>query len=723
MIEYSIKLLLGSLLFLVPLYFDLNIADTFGVGKVTILHLFSVWILSLWLAKAVYYEKIEFKRTPLDIPILIFLIINSASAICSTSIAQSIFGGYNSQEGLITILCYILLFFATTNLSEGEIERWYVRLGISFLLSNILILFFPQRATFSIEWAYQDRIGLFFLLFYTASFYLILSSLQTLALSNIFIMVSVIAGVYMLLQSVGYDFISWEKSKNATWTTFGNEGFFSAYSLIPLFISASAFLGLSKEREKVKGLLYLLITALIAYCVFWVRARSNLVGFFAGGLCFLSLLGFRGIKERKKQIGLLVAIFASSVIYCGFTSENALFIRTAKEMKKMKREEALQPEPHFSTMALRFNIWRACLSIIKERPILGIGQDTLMSVYPKYRTLSHTKTEGQYSRTRRAHNDLIHIATTTGILGLISYIYLHTLFSIVLYKAICSIKGTKRFFLIGILSAWTAYHINDLFSFGIPPINSMFWVLLGIGVAVAVKPKIYRKRLRLGVMRWPILGLIIAFAILGTKWVIDIYRADILFKRARALERVGRLKEAIPVYKEAIRLDPWHKDRYDGLLNTYLTLSRVRPDPEYTKEAVFWAEKAVKLFSQDSICWNFLGGAYYLDGVATGRDRSREAVEAYKKAILCEPYLVDAHTNIGQILFAQDRVDEAYTYFSKVLSFYPKEPRSLYYVGYIAFQKADYEKAREHLQLFLRLHPDHYKAESARAILVEIKRR
>lgn len=730
MFSYLIKVLLGSLLFLMPLYFDLRVADTFGVSKMVVLYLFSWLLLSASLAKAVYYEKFSFRRTPLDIPVLIFLLTNIISVICSTSPIQSIFGGYKSQQGLLTMLCYIIIFFSVTNISTDLNPKWQIKLTIAFIAANILALFFPTRPDFNLSWAYGE--GILFLLFYIGSFYLILSFIKNLySLPKVFIFVALLASLYLLYQRSGNDFIQWDTPLNCT--TFGNMTFFSHYGLVAFFLTISIFLGLFlKEKPKKKVVDYKryaflgiwgLSLLIIFIAVFVMRVRSIFIAGFFASLLFLILLGAKLRKEYKKEIIALLLIFAPIVVYYGFTTGQGIFVETASDIKAMSGTKALLgPGEKFSTGAIRLHIWRGCLEIIKDYPLFGIGQETMFSIYPRYRTLAHAKTEGQYSRSDRAHNDVIDVVVATGIVGLFSFLFLHITFLIIILRAIYRSYGRERVMLVGIASAWTAYHLNGLFSFGTPCVNSMFWALSGIGAVLVGKPKIYEKKLPLGSVKWVGLSIILIITIIGLVWVKNIYCADVLFNQAGRLEKSGMLQDAIPKYKEVLKLNPWQKDYSDSLLNTYLTLARRYPNPDWTKEAVFWAERAVRLFPADSVSWNLLGGAYYLDGAATGKDRRDEAVVAYKQTIIREPYLIDAYTNIGQITLSQGKADEAYKHFMKVLSFEEQEPRSLYYAGQIEFQKKQFQKAKEHLSKLVKLCPTYEKVENAREMLFLIEK-
>ncbi|HAW50528.1 TPA: hypothetical protein DCX16_06240 [bacterium] len=697
-IDSLMKLLLSLTLLLVPLYFDLRVSDLFGTSKIVILYLFSLLILYLWVLKVIFYEKLEFKKTPLFLPIILFLGANIISSFTSTSHTQSIFGEYKSQEGLITLISYTILFFAIANFIDKEKSIWtktfYIRILTSFVLANLLILFFPPRQEIEIAWGWTG--GFFVLCLYTILFYFFLPLIDTsIGLIKIFILTSILCGTYYFAQMRGYDFIQWEVAQIGS-STFGNYGWFAHYGMI-IFFFVLYFLILTfiekKEKKKKKLPLftkYFLAASLVLLIAFFfitffnVRQRSTIMGVSGGSFLFLFLLS--KIKECRKIFYLGAFLFLIAFLYFGFIGgqKDAVLKSIARDLFVVsKTEEGFGGGSGFTTAGIRLHIWKACLKIIKDYPILGIGPDTMMSVYPKYRTLKHVEAEGQYSRNQNAHNDILQITSTTGFVGLITYLFIHITFFIFLIKTLGKLSNEKKVFLMAIGGAWLSNHINNLFSWAIPSINSMFWAILGLGALAFEEKKPSLIKIK-SFFKWPIFIISSISVIIGTLFVINMYQADMKFKKARALERELRLVDAISVYKMAIRFNPWYKEYYDGLLNTYLTMARQTPDPKDTKEAVFFAEKATRLFPNDSIAWNFLGGAYYLDGVANKNDRKNEAIYAYKNAIKWEPYLRDAHTNIGQILISQGRKEEALFWFKKVLSFDPHCSRSLHYVKLIS---------------------------------------
>ncbi|MEW6679609.1 MAG: O-antigen ligase family protein [bacterium] len=731
-IDSLIKLFLGLIVLLMPLYFDLRLSDNFGLSKTLILYLFSIVILYLLCLRAIFYKEIPFKKTLINLFLFIFIIINIASSLASTSKLQSIFGEYKSQEGLITLFCYVLLLFIVANFIDREkgiwTRNWKIRLYTSIALSIAFLLFFPPQQTIGLQ-ILESPFGFFCFIAYFSCFFFFLSCVDTtIGFIKILIMGGMLSGIYYDLQLKGWDFIQWERGASA-YSTFGNMGWIGHYGMLVFFPSLSLFLlsfnpfppskKETKKRKNPSSVKYLsiaisfIIVIFLFISFFQIRQRSTFVGLLGGSLFFLSILGLKRIREYKKVVFVLCLIFIPLFFFYGFTGRG-IFIRSIREFGVMKKTDQLFGREGITTIGIRLHIWKACLKIIKDYPILGCGLDTMMTVYPRYRTLKHVEVEGQYSRNQNAHNDLLQITSTTGFLGLFSYLLFHLslLFAIIRSK----LSNEKRILLAGLGGCWMAHHANNLFSFGIPPINATWWVIMGLLISFLNEKK-ENLKISLSFMKWPIFGITSLIALLGILFIINMYRADCIFKHAKAYDSSKRLIEAIPIYKRAIKLNPYYKDYSDGLLNTYLTLARENSNPEYTKEAVILALKSVKFFPEDSIAWNFLGGAYYLDGVASGIDRRDEAVYAYKNAVKFEPFLRDAYTNIGQIRASQKRYDDSLFWFKKALEFIPDEALSLYYVGYILFEKKRFEEGKPYLKRLILLYPGYEKTTMARKML------
>lgn len=101
--------------------------------KITCFGFITLFLLSCWLIKGIYFGKLRICRTPLDIPILFFLVLGAISTAFSIHFLTSLFGTYERFEGLITFFYYVLLYFLAT-------QYFSDRKKIDFFLDVMLIV-------------------------------------------------------------------------------------------------------------------------------------------------------------------------------------------------------------------------------------------------------------------------------------------------------------------------------------------------------------------------------------------------------------------------------------------------------------------------------------------------------------------------------------------------------------------------------------------------------
>src|SRR5574337_1166296 len=105
-ITYSFYLLFT----LVPLFWTSLNYELFEYNKMILTYGFTVVIVGAWILKSINDKRLTIKRTPLDIPLLLFLVANILSTIFSMDVHTSIWGYYSrSNGGLLSIISYLLL--------------------------------------------------------------------------------------------------------------------------------------------------------------------------------------------------------------------------------------------------------------------------------------------------------------------------------------------------------------------------------------------------------------------------------------------------------------------------------------------------------------------------------------------------------------------------------------------------------------------------------------
>src|SRR5689334_11566335 len=108
-IEYSFYLLL----FLVPLALTGDTSELFEFNKLWVTFILTVAIGTAWVGKMVIKKEFRLQRTPLDIPIVLFLISQILSTVFSMDTHVSLWGYYSRfNGGLLSIFTYIFLYYA-----------------------------------------------------------------------------------------------------------------------------------------------------------------------------------------------------------------------------------------------------------------------------------------------------------------------------------------------------------------------------------------------------------------------------------------------------------------------------------------------------------------------------------------------------------------------------------------------------------------------------------
>lgn len=148
-IEYSFYLLF----FLVPLALTSDTSELFEFNKLWVTFILTIIIGAAWFTKMIVRKEFKLQRTPLDIPIALFLVSEIISTFISLDTHVSIWGYYSRfNGGLLSILSYVFLYYAyVSNLRDEEkdekekdgydiIKKSYFYIGgIALFIVGILI--------------------------------------------------------------------------------------------------------------------------------------------------------------------------------------------------------------------------------------------------------------------------------------------------------------------------------------------------------------------------------------------------------------------------------------------------------------------------------------------------------------------------------------------------------------------------------------------------------
>lgn len=572
------------LVFFLPLIFNPNFQDAFALPKVTFVKVLVLIMVLAWVVKMIERgteeRKVRLVKSCLNLPVVAFLLVSVLTALHSINPKISLQGMYMYRfAGLSSIIIYVLIYFlAINNVTKEEMEK----VILAILLGSGIV------------------------------------------------------ALYAMLQHFGIDFFKWNRFwQERVWSTFGNPNFLSAYLImvIPLALSMlmkkQGFWTENHERQRRRTVLLISLLALLFVVLLFSLSRAAWLGFSGSMVIFVVLVGKKQLVENKKRLVplllLLVLITGISVLPKGkvkspLVGNGREFVAQVSNAGQgtpavAERAQSIVELKEYG-IATRIMAWKATLKMIKRSPLLGTGPDTFGLSFRKYMSPEYRKIAGIEANPIYAHNEILQIASTMGLIGLGIYLWLLVTFfgkGIALLRIVHSswqFKGLKarvenrgldsndssaqqskylpgnesRILITGLLCACGGLLIQNQFSFSMVTTSVFFWLFMGL-VVVLAKGIVESKKYKAGVgeqeesikvkvpisgipgnhrlavkskitpIRWGVYILISVGTILLLVPSIKYYLADGHFKQGLIAEEKGFYDKAILKIDKAITLN------------------------------------------------------------------------------------------------------------------------------------------------------------------------
>src|SRR4030042_3959544 len=139
-IEYSFYLLF----FLVPLALTGDTSELYEFNKLWLTFILTIIIGAAWFSKMVIKKEFRIQRTPLDIPIGLFLVSQIVSTIFSIDTHVSLWGYYSRfNGGLLSIFSYVFLYYSfVSNFKEINEDKKDFKFSDIFVFLLAIFVFF-----------------------------------------------------------------------------------------------------------------------------------------------------------------------------------------------------------------------------------------------------------------------------------------------------------------------------------------------------------------------------------------------------------------------------------------------------------------------------------------------------------------------------------------------------------------------------------------------------
>lgn len=334
-----------------------------------------------------------------------------------------------------------------------------VFVGIAFvsLLVNIKYL---SNSEFIVSFLYLVRWTLYsFVYFVVMSFPIKFKEkiLYTLVISGALIVLFGFIQYFFYPNLRNLYYLGWDEHLYRMFSSFLDPNFAGGFFVLYLIFLAGLFKYELQKRKKLAMLIgFVFLFTLLA--IYLTYSRSALVMLFVSSIVFLIV-----IKKVRWMIGLII-ISAVFILLTSKTLENTNLFRTA-------------------SIEARLDSGRNALQVIKDNILIGVGFNAYRYVQIRYKFIDKEQDPKNHAGAG-TDNSFLFILATTGVIGLVSYLYL--LFSI-LKRAYINYRATKKGDVISVLpiiviASFVGLIIDSVFinSLFYPSIMLWMWVLTGL---------------------------------------------------------------------------------------------------------------------------------------------------------------------------------------------------------------------------------------------------
>ena len=351
----------------------------------------------------------------------------------------------------IVFAAWILLALLDANYRPKKSVILYAVFG--FLVIIGLADFFGVAPVKSF-WSNFERMEGYITLLHLGMFFLVISSVfkevDWKRWWNVSLVASFLMVLYSVLQIIGLKTIN--QGGVRVDGTLGNAIYLAVYMLFHIFI-ASLFMWREWKNVALRWVYGLLILAQ-AFILYYTATRGAILGLL-GGLLVVAVLNIRNMESTFVRKGSIATLVGLIILIGGFVAiKDAEFIQKSPVLSRFS---SLTTE-ELKTQG-RYFVWPMALEGVKERPLLGWGQENFNYVFNKNYVPEMYRLEPWFDR---AHNIFLDWAIAGGILGLLSYLALYVALLFSIWRQDTHFSRTEKSILTGLIAA---YFFHNFFVF------------------------------------------------------------------------------------------------------------------------------------------------------------------------------------------------------------------------------------------------------------------
>jgi len=453
-----IAFLFNLLLFLLPLTFFPHTSELFEFNKMILVYIFTVLIVFCWSVESIYKKRFIFKKTVLDLPIIIFLGTLAVSTLNSIDPRTSMLGYYGRfHGGLLSYSCYATLYWAyVSHINKKHSLK---------IIKTILISLGMVSAYAALEHTGRSP--------------------------------------SCLLITGNFDASCWVQDvESRVFGTFGQPNWLAAWiaATIPLAWASLCHFVLDTKSIQTKrhigivsrfrgnDIKYFVLFVLPFTTLLFTKSRSGLLGFAIAFTIFWSI----ALYVHRKNVKKILSRFLLTTSYC---------LLAAILIWNPLSPPSEPPTPGVTESGdIRKIVWEGAIKLWKRYPLLGTGPETFAYSYYETRPVAHNLTSEWNFVYNKAHNEYLNFLATTGTVGFSAYVLLiiTSLFQISNVKFLISNQAPKnkmskklgqlysldgsgiRLIPIALLSGYISILVTNFFGFSTVAIGVLFFLFPAI---------------------------------------------------------------------------------------------------------------------------------------------------------------------------------------------------------------------------------------------------
>lgn len=778
LVDYADEVLKWAIVvaaFILPLIVSPAGFDAFDLMKATTLYLLTILMLLVWLVKIIFLQRAERHRTFLDWPMLFFGLCAILATVFSSNPKMSVIGEYGRYETVQVLLAYVFIFYLASEYFRDR--TWVSRLILAVLSSTLLISIYGIRQNFGWEWLadflkrpearsrstlgnavfFGGYLAMVFPLFVFGFFdkgkealrsvkgekltyaavYVVLfvfavvsliwaNTLPVVILGLLALTVVIWMSISIVPRPFAYAifcFVLFPVGLAGTVVAESRGAWMATFLALEFLIVFWLFLDRLKLAYMMFG--FILFEEAVAAAVYIKLGGTPLTivlilfflvaGFYLFYLFIRQYFDFSTLKEKTSRFveGLLLLV-AAGVLLAFLTvfwgARGSPTQRMTELSDRLKSSFVMSG----GTTATRFEIWKGCIRMISERPLLGFGPDQMIDWFPRYRTIHYTQLEGEMTMPDRAHNEVIQNGVNIGLFGLLAYFWVLSALGLSVHR---HLKKKYDPLVLGLAAAVVGYFIQSLFSIAIIGITSVYWILIAVlaalvaGWKIQAKEKIIKLEIRREIplaVKTVLALVLLAVAIVAGRLAIIPQEADVYYFLGNYASRTGAENmKMMDLFLKASQTNPYRSVYRQTLASIYAEKARISNDISGLKEAIKIVEEGLRINPRDEDLAVRLADSYL--SYASNFDPTwlPKAEQALLRTVDIDPLFAHPRVQLNNLYISRREfgkvIDNAYW----VLQVEPGNQEALYQMAFSYESMGQLELAYQIYMRLYNLNPDY----------------